>query len=84
MTSISQLDAYADFISDAIIGEGKTMQNKSRPIDMFLLKCYNAYCHENVVFNEIGNEKSYEDYLAENKSYLISLYKQHRREERNE
>ncbi len=55
---------------------------KTRRIDMFFMRCYNEYCNNKEIFNELDSQKSYHEYVKENKEYLVKEYIHYRRSNR--
>ena len=52
---------------------------KTRQIDIFLMHKFDEYCNEQLYYNTITEQKSFEDYVEANKSFLIKLYVKQRR-----
>ena len=52
---------------------------KIRKIDLFFLRTYNEYCHEKVTYNEQDTRKSFAEYIADNKDFLVRKYVKQRR-----
>ncbi len=52
---------------------------KTRKIDLFFLRTYNEYCHEKVTYNEQDTRKSFAEYIADNKDFLVRKYVKQRR-----
>ena len=55
---------------------------KTRRIDMFFMRYYDEYCSNKVVFNELDSQKSYNEYVKENKDFLVKEYIHYRRSNR--
>ena len=55
---------------------------KTRRIDMFFMRYYDEYCSNKVVFNELDSQKSFKDYVKENKDFLVKEYIHYRRSNR--
>ena len=55
---------------------------KTRRIDMFFMRCYNEYCNNKEIFNELDSQKSFKDYVKENKDFLVKEYIHYRRSNR--
>lgn len=55
---------------------------KTRRIDMFFMRYYNEYCNNKEIFNELDSQKSFKDYVKENKDFLVKEYIYYRRSNR--
>ena len=55
---------------------------KTRRIDMFFMRRYDEYCSNKVVFNELDSQKTYNEYVKENKDFLVKEYIHYRRSNR--
>ena len=55
---------------------------KTRRIDMFFMRYYDEYCSNKVVFNELDSQKTYNEYVKENKDFLVKEYIHYRRSNR--
>lgn len=53
-----------------------------RPIDIFFMKAYASYCNDKVKYEELETQLSFEDYIAQTKSFLVKQYIDYRRENR--
>tara|TARA_B100001059_G_C17573820_1_gene446316 strand:+ start:296 stop:463 length:168 start_codon:yes stop_codon:yes gene_type:complete len=53
-----------------------------RQIDVFIMKSYATYCDEKSRYNELKTQKSFTDYVADFKGFLIQQYKTYRRANR--
>lgn len=53
-----------------------------RPIDIFFMKAYASYCNDKVKYEELETQLSFEDYIAQTKSFLVKQYIEYRRENR--
>ena len=53
-----------------------------RPIDIFFMKAYAAYCNDKIKYDELETQLSFTDYIAQTKSFLVKQYIEYRRENR--
>lgn len=53
-----------------------------RQIDIFFMKAYASYCNDKVKYEELETQLSFEDYIAQTKSFLVKQYIDYRRENR--
>ena len=53
-----------------------------RKIDIFFMKAYASYCNDKVKYEELETQLSFEDYIAQTKSFLVKQYIEYRRENR--
>ena len=53
-----------------------------RQIDIFFMKAYASYCNDKVKYEELETQLSFENYIAQTKSFLVKQYIDYRRENR--
>ena len=56
---------------------------KTRKIDVFFMRKFDEYCNDQLHYNNLADQKDFDTYITTNKNFLVALYVQQRRQERN-